>query len=55
MADADIQAALQSLQQLGAIANNSRASVQAVGQSMARLRMEMQRGTGTIQSNAQLA
>ena len=52
MADADIQAALQSLQQLGAIANNSRASVQAVGQSMARLRMEMQRGTGTIQSNA---
>jgi len=52
MADVDIQAALQSLQQLGAIANNSRASVQAVGQSMARLRMEMQRGTGTIQSNA---
>lgn len=52
MADADIQQALQALAQLGAVAGGSRASIQAVGQSMARLRAEMQRGTGTIQGNS---
>lgn len=52
MADADVQQALQALAQLGAAAGGSRAAVASVGQSMARLRIEMQRGTGTIQSNA---
>lgn len=53
MTDAEIQQALQALSQLGAAAGNSRAGIASVGQSMARLRMEMQRGTGTIQSNSQ--
>ena len=52
MADADVQQALAALAQLGAAAGGSRAAVAAVGQSMARLRIEMQRGTGTVQSNA---
>jgi len=52
MADQDVQQALQALAQLGAAAGGSRAAVASVGQSMARLRVEMQRGTGTIQSNA---
>lgn len=52
MADADVQQALQALAQLGAVAGGSKSNIQAVGQSMARLRAEMQRGTGTIQSNS---
>lgn len=52
MADLDIQKFAQELAQLGVALGGSRASVQSVGQSMARLRVEMQRGTGTIQSNA---
>lgn len=53
MTDAEIQQALQALSQLGAAAGNSRAGIASVGQSMARLRSEMQRGTGTIQGNSQ--
>jgi hypothetical protein len=53
MTPAEIQQAIQALSQLGAAAGNSRAGIAAVGQSMARLRMEMQRGTGTIQGNSQ--
>lgn len=53
MTDAEVQQALQALSQLGAAAGNSRAGIASVGQSMARLRMEMQRGTGTIQGNSQ--
>ncbi len=53
MTDAEVQQALQALSQLGAAAGNSKAGIQSVGQSMARLRMEMQRGTGTIQGNTQ--
>ena len=53
MTDAEVQQALQALSQLGAAAGNSRAGIAAVGQSMARLRMEMQRGTGTVQGNTQ--
>ena len=51
MTDAEVQQALQALSQLGAAATNSRSNIQSVGQSMARLRIEMQRGTGTVQSN----
>lgn len=51
MADLDIQRFAQELAQLGVALGGSRASVQSVGQSMARLRIEMQRGTGTVQSN----
>ena len=53
MTNAEVQQALQALAQLGAAAGNSKAGIQSVGQSMARLRMEMQRGTGTIQGNSQ--
>lgn len=53
MTDAEIQAAIQALAQLGAAAGNTRGGIAAVGQSMARLRGEMQRGTGTIQQNTQ--
>lgn len=53
MTEAEVQQALQALAQLGAAAGNSRAGIASVGQSMARLRMEMQRGTGTIQGNSQ--
>ena len=53
MTDAEVQQALQALSQLGAAAGNSRAGIAAVGQSMARLRTEMQRGTGTVQGNTQ--
>lgn len=52
MTESEIQQALQALSQLGAAAGNSKAGVQSVGQSMARLRMEMQRGTSTIQANS---
>jgi hypothetical protein len=52
MTDAEVQQALQALAQLGAAAGNTRGGIAAVGQSMARLRMEMQRGTGTIQGNS---
>lgn len=53
MTDAEIQQALQALAQLGAAAGNSRASIQSVGQSMAKLRGEMQRGGGTVQEYTQ--
>jgi len=49
MADVDIQNLNASLQQLGA---SLRSNAGSVGQSMARLRTEIQRGTGTVQSNA---
>jgi len=53
MTEAEVQQAIQALAQLGAAAGSSRAGIAAVGQSMARLRGEMQRGTGTIQQNTQ--
>jgi hypothetical protein len=53
MTEAEVQQALQALAQLGAAAGNTRGGIAAVGQSMARLRMEMQRGTGTVQGNTQ--
>ena len=53
MTDAEVQQAIQALAQLGAAAGNTRGGIAAVGQSMARLRGEMQRGTGTIQQNTQ--
>jgi len=52
MADPQTQQLLQALGQLGAVALNGRAGISALNQSMARLRQEMQRGTGTVQSNA---
>jgi len=51
----EVQQALQALAQLGAAAGNSRNSIQSVGQSMARLRTEMQKGTGShVDYNRQL-
>jgi hypothetical protein len=50
MADPQIQQLLQAFQQLTGTAGNARASMAAASQSMARLRTEMQRGTGTVQS-----
>ena len=47
--DQDIQNLLVSFNQLGA---SLRSNAGSVGQSMARLRTEIQRGTGTVQSNA---
>lgn len=47
--DQDIQNLLASFNQLGA---SLRSNAGSVGQSMARLRTELQRGTGTVQSNA---
>lgn len=52
MADPQTQQLLQALGQLGAATLNSRSGMTALNQSMARLRSEMQRGTGTVQSNA---
>ena len=47
--EADIQNLLVSFNQLGA---SLRSNAGSIGQSMARLRTEIQRGTGTVQSNA---
>jgi hypothetical protein len=49
MADPQIQQLLQAFGQLTGAAGNSRASLTAASQAMARLRTEMQRGTGTVQ------
>jgi hypothetical protein len=52
MADPQTEQLLQALGQLGAASINSRSGMTALNQSMARLRSEMQRGTGTVQSNS---
>ena len=52
MADPQTQQALQALSQLGAAALNGRAGLASLNQTMAKLRAEMQRGTGSVQSNA---
>jgi hypothetical protein len=49
MADPQIQQLLQAFGQLTGAAGNSRASLAGASQAMARLRTEMQRGTGTVQ------
>jgi hypothetical protein len=50
MADPQIQQLLQAFGQLTGAAGNSKASLTAASQSMARLRDQMQRGTGTVQA-----
>lgn len=51
-AETEIRELMAQLSQLGGGFANSRANAMAVGQAMARLRVEMQRGTGTVQQNA---
>lgn len=50
--DPQIQQLLQALGQLTGAAANSRSSMANAGQAMAKLRLEMQKGTGTIQSQS---
>jgi hypothetical protein len=50
MADPQIQQLLQAFGQLTGAAGNSKANLTSASQAMARLRTEMQRGTGTVQS-----
>jgi hypothetical protein len=53
MADPQIQQLLQAFGQLTGAAGNTRASLTGASQAMARLREQMQRGTGTVQSQTQ--
>ena len=50
--DPQLQQAFQAMAQLGAGAIRGKGALDALNQQMARLRLEMQRGTGTVQSNA---
>ena len=52
MADPQIQQLLQAFGQLTGAAGNSKANLTSASQAMARLRTEMQRGTGTVQSQS---
>jgi len=50
--DPQLQQMMQAMAQFGVSVSNGRGALNALNSQMGRLRMEMQRGTGTVQSNA---